>query len=40
MTFVANDAALRRGDGGFPAIVAVRGRNWVSRKAESMAEAG
>jgi hypothetical protein len=34
------NAALREGDGGFPAIVAAQGHNWVSREAESAAEKG
>ncbi|MFB7503514.1 hypothetical protein [Streptomyces broussonetiae] len=38
MTFVADDAALERGDGGFPGIVPVAGRNWASQEAESTAE--
>jgi hypothetical protein len=38
MTFVADDAALSTGDGGFSAIVAVKNHNWVSREAESTAE--
>jgi hypothetical protein len=31
MTFVADDAALA-GDGGFPAMLSVAGRNWASQK--------
>jgi hypothetical protein len=38
MTFVANDAALLTGDGGFPGIVPVAARNWASQEAESTAE--
>jgi hypothetical protein len=38
MTFVADDAALSTGDGGFPAIVAAQRDNWLSRAAESAAE--
>jgi hypothetical protein len=40
MTFVADDAALREGDGGFPGIVPVEGHNWASQEAESAAEMG
>jgi hypothetical protein len=32
MTFVADDAALATGDGGFPAIVSVTTGNWERQK--------
>ena len=38
MTFVADDAALATGDGGFPAMLSVASRNWASQEAESAAE--
>ena len=37
MTFVADDAALATGDGGFPAMLSVASRNWASQQAESAA---
>jgi hypothetical protein len=32
MTFVADDAALATGDGGFPKMLSVAGRNWASQQ--------